>query len=106
MHFDTLSFKTNHLEGENSNWPFDGRKGNYMDDYTPACESCGCLGNNSCGCECIDAVNSCALNGMLQCSCCALVGRRVNKQRWPENQPDTTCCQETFINQLVRGTHQ
>ena len=37
---------------------------------TPACEKCGCIGNNSCGHKCLDVGNLCTLSELIICPCC------------------------------------
>jgi hypothetical protein len=41
-----------------------------VDDICP-CESCGCIGNNDCGHECLD--RDCALDEEMICPCCNVV---------------------------------
>jgi hypothetical protein len=50
----------------------------------PSCIMCGCLGNNSCGCEPIKStiVNGCGLDQCLVCPCCAALGKEENIKRW------------------------
>ena len=42
------------------------------------CESCGCIGNNACGHECLD--QDCALNDMMVCPCCNIVFSQAAKK--------------------------
>lgn len=49
------------------------------------CVECGCIGNNECGCECVDEENQCTLDESLVCPCCNKLGAQKNKERWPNN---------------------
>jgi len=46
-------------------------------DTACPCENCGCIGNNTCGHECLD--NDCALDEMMVCPCCNAVFDKTRK---------------------------
>jgi hypothetical protein len=50
--------------------------------HTPLCVSCGCSGNEGCGCKPIDTNGYCALNEVLMCCCCSTLGKVENMKRW------------------------
>jgi len=59
------------------------------------CQSCGCLGNSSCGCEPVSK-DLCSLNEVLDCACCDILGKEKNIARWPENNIKPDAVQETL----------
>lgn len=57
-------------------WPaVNGRAG--ANNVTP-CQTCGCLGNESCGHEPLDPAKYCALTPALVCPCCEALRRRTD----------------------------
>jgi hypothetical protein len=53
-------------------------------DNVVPCESCGCLGNQSCGHEIMDKDKCCALDHLLICPCCRIAGG-ASHLRQPED---------------------
>lgn len=45
----------------------------------PACEECGCKGNESCGHSALDREWGCALYPDLRCPCCHIKEKKHNK---------------------------
>ena len=56
-----------------------------IEDNVCPCEECGCLGNCECGCEPVDKEVGCGLNQLLECGCCAAIGKNKNMLRWSYN---------------------
>lgn len=46
----------------------------------PKCKECSCEGNQSCGAEIV--FKDCSLDECLICSCCRILGKEKNMERW------------------------
>jgi len=51
----------------------------------PACDKCGCGGNEECGCTAVNIEVGCRLNRFGMCYCCAILGTAANVRRWTHN---------------------
>ena len=52
----------------------------------PACELCGCIGNESCGHEPLDKERLCALDALLICPCCRIDKNHMKPEPDPNQQ--------------------
>ena len=50
------------------------------------CQECGCIGNGSCGADCVDDEQACTLDSCCVCPCCNKLGKEENMKRWKNDK--------------------
>ena len=62
-----------------------GEENRMSEDDCP-CQECGCIGNGSCGADCVDDEQACTLDSCCVCPCCNKLGKEENMKRWKNDE--------------------